>query len=206
VQLLWEAISELDRVVELPPVRLPDCAGLDPAAAARTVRRDWGIESGPVVHLARTLEYHGVVVAHLEQPGVGPCSVSLSGRPIIVLTTWEDPRHRRFTLARELGRLLLYSRNEPEADAFAAELLMPAAEFADRRPDAADWFGVTPSAVADRARSLGLPRVTRTVAAHRDFPGEEPELLHRAAELAARLGTRPTLLRDLLGPRLRVLS
>lgn len=257
VELLWELIDQLDNVLELPALDLGLPLGLrpgDPAATAGMVRKAWGVPTGPVAHLVRTLETRGVVLTQL--PGVDAetidaFSAALQGRPVIVLSRKGNPMRQRFSVAHELGHLLLHpdpvpgdSGHEREANAFAAELLMPADEIRDRLPapvditalkETADGYGVSVAALAYRGKDLGvysestLRRVMSTLTrlgwrtdepVGSRYPGERPELLVRAAELAERHGMPLPLLaerlhlplprlRDLLGmpdprPRLRL--
>ncbi len=243
VELLWELIDQLDQVVELPPVDLGVPLGVrpgDPATTADLVRLAWDVPSGPVVHLVRTLETRGIVLTQL--PGVDAetidaFSAALHGRPMIVLSRKGNPMRQRFSVAHELGHLLLHPDPAPgsgvherEANTFAAELLMPAAEIRDRLPtpvdvaalkETADGYGVSVAALAYRGKDLGvysestLRRVMATLTklgwrtdepAGSRYPGERPELLTRAAELAARHGLPLPLLADRLHlplPRLR---
>jgi Zn-dependent peptidase ImmA (M78 family) len=243
VELLWELIDQLDQVVELPPVDLGLPLGIrpgEPGAAADMLRKAWQVPAGPVVHLVRSLEARGIVLTQL--PGVDAetidaFSAALHGRPMIVLSRKGNPMRQRFSVAHELGHLLLHPEPAPgsrvherEANTFAAELLMPAAEIRDRLPtpvditalkETADGYGVSVTALAYRGKDLGvysestLRRVMTTLTrlgwrtdepVGSRYPGERPELLTRAAELAATHGLPLTLLADRLhvtGPRLR---
>jgi Zn-dependent peptidase ImmA (M78 family)/DNA-binding XRE family transcriptional regulator len=245
VELLWELVDQLDRVVELPAVDVGLPLGERPGApavAAALLREAWAVPAGPVVHLVRTLETRGIVLTRL--PGVDAATIdafsaALHGRPVIVLSHKGNPMRQRFSVAHELGHLLLHPDPAPgsgvherEASTFAAELLMPAAEIRDRLPapvdvaalkETADGYGVSVAALAYRGKDLGvysestLRRVLATLArlgwrtdepAGSRYPGERPELLTRAAELAARHGLPLPLLADRLHlplPRLREL-
>ena len=241
VELLWELIDQLDQVVELPAVDLgPPDLPADPTAAARLVRDAWTVPAGPVVHLVRTLERRGIVLTRL--PGVDAetidaFSAALHGRPMIVLSHKGNPMRQRFSVAHELGHLLLHPEPAPgsrvherEANTFAAELLMPAAEIRDRLPtpvdvtalkEIADGYGVSVAALAYRGQDLRVyseSTLRRTMATLTGlgwrtsepvgsrYPGERPELLTRATELAATHGLPLGLLADRLHlplPRLR---
>lgn len=115
VEQVWELAHELERHVELPPVRLP---GLDsdehaydpaddrgergdgtdsaspvaaePAAAARRLRHHWGLGNGPVQHLVRRLEANGIIAvtppADQDAATVDAFSTFGLPRPIVVLT------------------------------------------------------------------------------------------------------------------------
>lgn len=243
VELLWELIDQLDQVIELPAVDLGVPLGErpgEPAAAAGLVRAAWGVPTGPVVHLVRTLERRGIVLTRL--PGVDAetidaFSAALHGRPVIVLSHKGNPMRQRFSVAHELGHLLLHPEPAPgsrvherEANTFAAELLMPAAEIRDRLPspvdvttlkEVADGYGVSVAALAYRGKDLGVYgestlrrimtiltklgwRTDEPVSSR--YPGERPELLTRAADLASAHGLPLPLLAERLHlplPRLR---
>jgi Zn-dependent peptidase ImmA (M78 family)/DNA-binding XRE family transcriptional regulator len=243
VELLWELIDQLDNVIELPALDLGLPLGLrpgDPAATAAMVRNAWDVPAGPVAHLVRTLETRGVVLTQLpgvDAEAIDAFSAALHGRPIIVLSRKGNPMRQRFSVAHELGHLLLHpdpvpgdSRHEREASTFAAEFLMPADEIRDRLPtpvditelkETADGYGVSVAALAYRGKDLGvysestLRRVMATLSrlgwrteepVGSRYPGERPELLVRAAELAERHGLPLPLLADRLHlplPRLR---
>lgn len=94
VEQLWELTFALERRVELPFVDLPATPQSDrpePEAAAREVRRQWGIGKGPLRHLVRTMELHGIVVSILAFAGddvarVDAFSTSRLPRPLVILT------------------------------------------------------------------------------------------------------------------------
>ncbi|ASO18093.1 Zn-dependent peptidase ImmA (M78 family) [Actinoalloteichus hoggarensis] len=158
-------------------------------------------------------------------------SAPVDGRPVIVLTDKGDVLRRRFSVAHELGHLTLHpdpapgsAHHEGEANAFAAELLMPEAVFGDLLPAASDvaalaelggGWGVSIAAMAYRGRTLGVYSdseyrglmVTLTRMGWRsgepvrgEHPGEEPALLLKALDLAADQG----LPLSLLAERLRI--
>ncbi|WP_367127460.1 ImmA/IrrE family metallo-endopeptidase [Saccharothrix sp. HUAS TT1] len=178
VEQLWELTHALEIRVELPKVDLPTSAAA-PEVAAGELKRRWGLGPGPVRHLVRTMEAHGIVVSQCGAgeegtAGVGTFGTSRLPRPIIVITAdrTADVHDLRFAAAHELGHLVLHHEAAPGdaaqergADRFAAELLMPAAELADELPtrprvvvlDAlGEFWGVPPAALVKRARELGV--------------------------------------------------
>ncbi|MFE2711934.1 ImmA/IrrE family metallo-endopeptidase [Streptomyces mirabilis] len=92
------------------------------------------------------MEVHGIVVVlpaeAAETARTVDASSSRSTRPLAVLTSnrADDVYRHRFTAAHELGHLVLHgdaigdSRQEREADAFAAEFLTPASIIAPYCP------------------------------------------------------------------------
>lgn len=141
--------------------------------------------------VVRAVEWAGVLV--IRQPiadtGVRGFAVPHETVPAIVVNSGEHPRAHVFSILHELAHLLLDCadvsvRSEEEwCEAYAGEVLMPEAEFravlsvggepvrAAKR--AADEFGVTPLAVAVRARHLDIFSVSDLVAV-RDRPFEPP--------------------------------
>ncbi|TVT60168.1 MAG: ImmA/IrrE family metallo-endopeptidase [Sedimenticola thiotaurini] len=101
---------------------------------------------------------------------------------VIGVNNLHHPRRQRFTLAHELGHFVLHQKNgrefvdkilyrnnldsnseEAEANVFAANLLMPEAEFrrflsgvSDQVEDIASHFNVSALAVRIRAKNLGF--------------------------------------------------
>jgi Zn-dependent peptidase ImmA (M78 family)/transcriptional regulator with XRE-family HTH domain len=180
---IWELAHALERRVELPAVDLPgfDAPGeppTDPLEAARGLRAQWGLGHGPIAHLVRTLESHGIVVALLpfergEAARIDAFSTSRLPRPLIVLTPdrADDVYRYRFSAAHELGHLVLHgdtasgdNLHEREADTFAAEFLTPRASIAPELPARVDFpalarlqatWGVSIKSLLYRCRELG---------------------------------------------------
>jgi Zn-dependent peptidase ImmA (M78 family)/transcriptional regulator with XRE-family HTH domain len=106
-----------------------------PEKIAATVRSHWGVPSGPIKNLTQLLERAGVVIGFSK---FGAASVSgvtfrVPGRPPLILLNSTHPGDRmRFTLAHELGHLVMHrfptESMEDEANQFSSALLMPAAE------------------------------------------------------------------------------
>jgi Zn-dependent peptidase ImmA (M78 family)/transcriptional regulator with XRE-family HTH domain len=186
---VWELTHALERRVQLPVVDLPGFAGgelagaatvpTDPARAAQALRGYWGLGQAPVAHLVRLLESHGIVVAMLpfergEAKRIAAFSTSRLPRPLVVLTPdrADDVYWYRFSVAHELGHLVLHGDTAPgdvlherEADAFAAEFLTPRVSIASELPARADFtglarlqstWGVSIHSLLYRCRELGL--------------------------------------------------
>lgn len=182
---VWELTYALERRVELPPVDFPEPADYSahdswatPEEAARATRRHWRIDPGPLRHLVRTMEMHGIVVSIVSIAGgdvarVDAFSSCRLPRPLVVLTPdrANDIFRHRFTAAHELGHLLLHPEplpgdleQEREADRFAAELLTPGSEIREELPSriripildeiSREW-GVSPESLVRRCRELG---------------------------------------------------
>lgn len=142
VQVTQDLVRTLSGYVDFPALHLPDIPAdpeladsIVPQMAAQQVRHEWGLGDGPIGHLLRVVEDHGicVVFAPFEFAGLGSYSVFNGGNPLIVLDPASGNYYRqRFNLAHELGHLVMHSDAEPgnkvieaQADVFAAELLAP---------------------------------------------------------------------------------
>lgn len=182
---IWDLLSLLERELELPPVRLPDCGDVHPGAArgaveavAEGLRASWGLPRGPVGNVVRVLEAHGVLVAKLpgESNRMDAFSRWLGDRPLVLLWTKKnDSARSRFDAAHELGHLVMHGEPEPanqvlerQAHAFAASFLMPADQIEEelprRAPRDADWdplfqlrrrWGVSIASLFYRSREIG---------------------------------------------------
>lgn len=120
----------------LPSINL-DLKQRSPQDAARQMRGYWMVPRGPINNLVGIVEDAGVVVVPLDfgTPTLDAISFRHPGLSPLVFINRAVPGDRfRFTLAHELGHLILHNRPlddddmEDEADKFAAEFLMPAAE------------------------------------------------------------------------------
>lgn len=127
---------------ELPSLDVEDYGS--PAKIAGIVRAHWGLPSGPVKNLTALVERSGVIVGTSDFSGasISGMTFRVPGQPPLVLLNRNHPADRmRFTLAHELGHLVMHRfptpEMEDEANEFASALLMPEREmreaFAGRR-------------------------------------------------------------------------
>lgn len=198
-QLLVEAYRAVWTLVQgrkfLPPelpVATGDLTGEEIEAFAARTREALALEpDGPVPNVTRVLERAGIVVAPLVLPGdldgageaeaVGHFGASAwpgPGAPALIGFFAGGPGDRqRFTLAHELGHLVLHTRRpraldpETEAHRFAGAFLVPAARLEeacagepltlrDYAQLKARW-GVSVQALIMRSGHLGLIDATR---------------------------------------------
>jgi Zn-dependent peptidase ImmA (M78 family)/transcriptional regulator with XRE-family HTH domain len=155
----------------LPREAPTDDEYVTPEDIARTVRDALGLDRGPVDNLVQALESTGAVVMTVELggPRLDALSDWVPGRRPVLLTNRRAPGDRqRFTVAHETGHAVMHDtpgeHAETQADRFAAELLMPAADIRDAldRPTLerllalkAQWR-VSAAALLRRAYTLGL--------------------------------------------------
>lgn len=116
-------------------VGLPRGLNASPVVAAAMVRNALGVDAtSPIKNLVHRLERIGVRVFTLpeEVPDLDAFSVLIDGKPIVVLNANRSGDRQMFSVAHEIGHLVLHypltseqDQIEKEANKFAAELLMP---------------------------------------------------------------------------------
>ena len=133
--------AEIHIVPSLEIPRVP--FGTGPADAAAYVRRAWRVPSGPLPNLVDLVESAGIPIVLMDCFHHKQSATAHQGQWfewIITLNSTHPASRRRFTVAHELGHVVLshettvttdeYERKtlEAQANAFATELLMPAAD------------------------------------------------------------------------------
>ena len=117
-------------------VGLPRSLDEDPVSAARIVRSALGVDpTSPIKNLMQRIEKIGVRIFKLpvEIPDVDAFSIVVEGRtPVIAVNSTRHGDRQNFSLAHELGHLVLHfpltgrqDDIEVEANRFAGELLLP---------------------------------------------------------------------------------
>ncbi len=208
-------LSDVDLVLErsLPPIGF--ASTMDPAEAARRLRAHWGLPSTPVPNLIELIEGAGVVVVvraigTSSQDAVSMRPIDSTQSPLMIVNDGFSPDRQRFTVAHELGHLLLHEypadSQEHEANQFAAELLTPAAEIRSaldglqtrdfrRLLELKSRWGVSIGMLVQRAKDLGcisdrqfkefrirLSRMGWNVSEPGSVDRETPVLLRRAIQ------------------------
>ncbi len=134
-KLLKSYENEVDKPI---PIIDLDEKSISAADAARMVREYWMLPRGPVENLTSVIEAAGgiVIVTDFGTPLLDGVSFRMHGLPPIFVMNSEVPVDRyRFSLAHELGHMVLHSLPgndddvmEREADEFASSFLMPPVE------------------------------------------------------------------------------
>ncbi|WKB54337.1 helix-turn-helix domain-containing protein [Eleftheria terrae] len=200
----------LESVDFLPELPLPqydvDDFGGDPEEVADAVRRAWYVPRGPIRSLTEYVERAGclVVPCNMESAHIDGVSYRIPGLPPIIFLNKAQPADRlRFSLAHELGHLVMHLCPHPEmehqADQFAAALLMPRADIGpdvngltlERAASLKPVWKVSMAALIVRATTIGrldpnkAQYLWRVMSARGyrlreplscDFPAEQPTL------------------------------
>ncbi|MET9225682.1 XRE family transcriptional regulator [Lentzea sp. NPDC003310] len=127
--------------LKIPQITVDDL--FSPEEAADAVRAEWGISGGPLDSVVSILEAAGGLVlarslvppAPLDSgnesvPVDAVSSCTPGDDPIVLLNAGTPGDRQRFTLAHELGHMVMHAVPHPDqekqANRFAAQLLMPA--------------------------------------------------------------------------------
>lgn len=163
--------AEIAHSNDLPRLDIEDYGS--PEKVAALLRAHWKMPQGPIKDLALYVERAGVLVVHSNLGGSSISGVTFvaPGLPPLIVLNKDQPADRlRFTLAHELGHLVMHRFPTPsmesEANEFASALLMPANDirpyFIGMRIDLAylgslkpEWK-VSMQALLMRARDLGF--------------------------------------------------
>jgi len=164
---------QFDNPVSQPKVRTQ----VDIEAAAQEIREKWGLGQGPVPHLIELLEDKGFKVFEVSEfeyfDGLS-CFVSDIDLPVLAVYKDSDLARKRFTVAHELGHLLLDFSEVEDQDveklchSFAGALLLPedvmVKELGRSRSKITLWelkklkgiFGISIQAIMARAKNLSI--------------------------------------------------
>lgn len=104
---------------------------------ADAIRKAWGLGSNPIPDLTDTLEERGIIVLQataLHDNGFDGLAATVDSVPVVVVGSGWPGDRQRFTLAHELGHLVLKNRlaedldDERAAHRFAGAFLAPRSE------------------------------------------------------------------------------
>ncbi|MER9890032.1 XRE family transcriptional regulator [Mesorhizobium sp. M0114] len=132
---LRKCLDAVEIETTLPPVPAidPDEHSGDVDEIASVLRQRWSLPRGPVTDLTKIVEDAGVMVIAFDFGSSlidGFCQFSCDGLPHFVFLNSQQPKDRfRFSLAHELGHLVMHRTPNPqqevEANMFASEFLIP---------------------------------------------------------------------------------
>lgn len=162
---------EIEATYPIPSLPVDEFESVERIAAL--ARAQWQMPAGPIHNLTRALEAAGIVVVHSDMAGSAVDGVTFSAPgvpPLIVLNGNQPADRMRFTLAHELGHLVMHrtqptQQMEEQANEFASFFLMPTQDirpYYSRRIDLRllaelkPVWRVSMASLLMRARSLGL--------------------------------------------------
>ncbi len=167
--LLRSANVETKRM--LPPCRDPEDADGRIEDIAKGVRQFWALPRGPVADITRIVEGAGIVVVSYDFGTDlidGFSQHQNEDFPPIIFTNTRQPKDKlRFTLAHELGHLVMHrmpnQEQESQANRFAAEFLMPTEDIRpslhsfsiERLLDLKRYWKTSMQAIVRKARDVG---------------------------------------------------
>lgn len=202
----WQELANLWPTFPVPGFALPCClpdriGSLEQVDnLADSLRREWHLGLNPIPDLIDTLESHGILVILTDadpKATFDGLQATVAGQPIVVVSkAWSGDR-QRFTLAHELGHLLLHGRLEDKVDEervcnrFAGAFLLPASTMREQLGASRhnieprelyllkQEYGLSMQACLYRAKDLGIisPTLHRTLSiafSRKGWKREEP--------------------------------
>lgn len=142
-----------------------------PGEIAQQLRIYWKVPDGPIENLTKLLEDNGIFVIAVDFKSdlIDGLSVQFPETPPLIFINKNYPGDRiRFTIAHELGHILLHDypteESEREANEFAAELLMPKKLIAphlknlniEKLVQLKKYFKVSMASILKRAKDLEI--------------------------------------------------
>jgi Zn-dependent peptidase ImmA (M78 family)/transcriptional regulator with XRE-family HTH domain len=177
-RLVYEIAEKMAKQVNTIQIRVPKVGNENPVTAARVTRAELGLSPDtPVRNLLHQMEKNGVFVFALpysidEQDAYSVWADTQPRRPVVIVGDNKPGDRQRFSLAHELGHLVMHNsfpeglkKVEDEAYEFAGEFLLP--EDAMRREiippvtltslaELKPRWGVSIAALIVRARKLEI--------------------------------------------------
>lgn len=131
--LYLENILSIDKKFENPIRDLNISLNGDIIKAAQIIRNEWNMGLSPIHDMIQLFEDHGIIIIEIEEKENkfdGLATFVNNKYPVIVLNKLFVVERKRFSLAHELGHLLLSIsptslNKEAACNMFASELLLP---------------------------------------------------------------------------------
>ncbi|WP_298148455.1 XRE family transcriptional regulator [Flavobacterium sp.] len=134
---LCDLLDSVEIDTDLPFTDL-NKTGLSPEQMAQRVREYFNLPKGPIKDIIKTVEQQGIIIHlfdfNLDLKISGVSLINKAGVPIMVLNKNQPNSRMVFTIAHELGHILMHFKGgiiseerdvENEADRFASSFLMP---------------------------------------------------------------------------------
>lgn len=140
--IIRRALDELTDAIDIPYFDIPQISvssDLTPVEIAKRIRLFCGVPKGPIDEIVKLMEAHGIVVVFLKDCPEKFSGVSMfTGKrfPIMFINEAHSNDRKRFTIAHELGHIVMHLHDETvynkdmkdldkEADLFSSEFCMP---------------------------------------------------------------------------------
>ena len=204
---VWRLLQGVEIQAENKFFRLDVAENGSPTKIAALVRNTWNLPPGPIGNLTTAIEAAGGIVLKCD---FGRTKLDAFSQwppempPIFFVNRATPPDRYRFTLAHEIGHIILHvvptANLEAEADEFAAEFMMPKRDILahfgrpfslQKAAELKAYWGMSMAALIRRGRDLGRisnsyyrTLMTRLSAAgYRklepvSIPDEEPSVVH----------------------------
>ncbi|WP_431126264.1 XRE family transcriptional regulator [Flagellimonas flava] len=176
IKVFRNNIDSLMDSVELPDFNIPTFDPSDdfPEEIARKARYLLKIPNGPIGNLTNILERNGILIVKTDlfnEKTDGLSTISDRGAHIIFLNERMPNDRQRYSLAHELGHMIMHfdipsdsEKVEEEADRFASEFLMPESEIKNslrnlnfnKLGDLKRYWKVSMRSLVRRAKDLGM--------------------------------------------------
>ncbi|TWP31164.1 ImmA/IrrE family metallo-endopeptidase [Apibacter muscae] len=135
-----DLLDAVDIDTQIPYIDIEE-QGLTPESLAIQIRELFNIPKGPIRDIVKTIEKRGVIIHIVDFPKdikiSGVSFITTIGTPFILINKNISNSRKRFTLAHELGHLIMHFKTgiisedrdiEKEADRFASNFLVPSNE------------------------------------------------------------------------------
>ena len=178
IRIIKNIIDDIMSCVDVPEYKLSSYSEKDdtPSEIAKKIRYELKVFRGPVRHLCKLLERNGIIIFRMDfgtDKIDGVTSVTASNRKVVFLNSKMPNDRVRFSLAHELGHLVMHIERPPlsvenvedSADKFASEFLMPGEEIKNDFSTVFNFdtlgqlkrkWGVSMRALVRRAKDLGM--------------------------------------------------
>jgi len=176
-KLVGYLIDQMSISIEYPrcsiqPVDVED--GYRPEEIAKFIRKNLGLLDKPVRDIIGILEKSGIIVVEIDadlDEFDGVSFISDKGYPVIIINRSFTNDRKRFTIAHELGHIIMHTfcivpefrKKEEEANIFASEFLMPESAIKNSLynlklsylADLKRYWHTSMSSIVRRAKDLG---------------------------------------------------
>ncbi|MDX1919926.1 MAG: ImmA/IrrE family metallo-endopeptidase, partial [Candidatus Caenarcaniphilales bacterium] len=166
-----DILQHFDLLKNIPKFPIMDYQDYSPLEVAASCRTYWNLPRGPIKNLTNLLESKGLIIFPLDGAADEYDGFSFwtsSGHPLVFINVNMPADRYRFTLAHELGHLVMHSKGgldiENQANLFALHFLVPDQDIKHQLrninfsslKDLKRTWGVSIQALGYKAKHLGF--------------------------------------------------